>query len=49
MNNTNIKSTSRISKFRFASFYFAAALIAIPLLGLFTKALNLGLDITGRD
>jgi preprotein translocase subunit SecF len=47
MNNTNIKSTSRISKFRFASFYFAAALIAISLLGLFTKGLNLGLDFTG--
>jgi preprotein translocase subunit SecF len=47
MNNTDIKPTSIISRFRFASFYFAAVLIAISLVGLFTKGLNLGLDFTG--
>ena len=47
MNNNTIKSTSRISKFRFASFYFAAVLIAISLFGLVKNGLNLGLDFTG--
>ncbi|MFT5635902.1 MAG: preprotein translocase subunit SecF [Cognaticolwellia sp.] len=40
-------NVSRISKFRFASFYFAAMLITISLFGLFTHGLNLGLDFTG--
>lgn len=47
MKNNAIKQTSRISKFRFASFYFAAVLIVVSLLGLFTHGLNLGLDFTG--
>lgn len=47
MNNNTIKSTSRISKFRFASFYFAAVLVAISLFGLVKNGLNLGLDFTG--
>lgn len=47
MKNTTIKPTSPISKFRFASLYFAVALIVISLAGLFTHGLNLGLDFTG--
>ena len=47
MKNTAIKQTLPISKFRFASFYFAAVLIVISLFGIFTQGLNLGLDFTG--
>jgi len=47
MKNSTIKNKSPISKFRFASFYFAGVLITISLFGLFIHGLNLGLDFTG--
>ena len=47
MNDFLLKQTEVISKFRLASFYFAAVFILFSLLGLFYNGLNLGLDFTG--
>ncbi len=47
MNDFLLKQTEVLSKFRLASFYFAAVFILFSLLGLFYNGLNLGLDFTG--
>lgn len=47
MNDFLLKQTEILSKFRIASFYFAAVFILFSLLGLFYNGLNLGLDFTG--
>lgn len=40
-------SVQTLTKFRVASFYFAAVFVVFALFGLFTRGLNLGLDFTG--
>ena len=47
MNDFLLKQTEVLSKFRLASFYFAAVFILFSLFGLFYNGLNLGLDFTG--
>jgi len=47
MNDFLLKQTEVLSKFRLASFCFAAVFILFSLLGLFYNGLNLGLDFTG--
>ena len=43
----NKTSVQPLTKFRVASFYFAAVFVVFALFGLFTRGLNLGLDFTG--
>ncbi|MBL4942235.1 MAG: protein translocase subunit SecF [Colwellia sp.] len=47
MNNSLLKQTETLSKFRVVSFYCAAVFVLFSLLGLFNNGLNLGLDFTG--
>ncbi len=47
MNDFLLKQTEIVSKFRLASFYFAAVIILFSLIGIFYNGLNLGLDFTG--
>ncbi|WP_057830781.1 protein translocase subunit SecF [Colwellia sp. TT2012] len=47
MNNLTLKLTKNLSKLRIISAYFAAVMVLISLLGLFSHGLNLGLDFTG--
>jgi len=47
MSALTCKQNEPLTQFRLVSFYLAAALVLVALLGIFTHGINLGLDFTG--